>query len=229
MFFAWHDSSMLIFRTHYKEFQDWIAQDVNFQEYWSKQLTKIISHGEYKNIYSRFKKHLIHVLTWRLLHVEILPPRTFPEKIKTTAPSQFTIVRFCQNWAFSTKYSDAKQLSCLPLSFFHWIGDKPFEAGTAPGSIEQVYQSTIIYNASPSFMRLSTPGQSRKITKIGPKLTGPVWKMTKKPPTPWVSIILWVEIIWFIDLPRPYSGQSGIFIINLLLFENNLESDWISR
>ena len=138
-------------------------------------------------------------------------------------------VRFRQNWAFSNQIFWRQTIILLPLSFFHWIGDKPFEAGTAPGSIEQVYQSTIIYNASPSFMRLSTPGQSRKITKIGPKLTGPVWKMTKKPPTPWVSIILWVEIIWFIDLPRPYSGQSGIFIKNLLLFENNLESDWISR
>ena len=68
-------------------------------------------------------------------------------------------VRFRQNWAFSNQIFWRQTIILLPLSFFHWIGDKPFLAGSpspCPGCWGPSYQSTIISNASPSFMRLST-------------------------------------------------------------------------
>ena len=133
MFFAWHDSSMLIFRTHYKEFQDWLAQDVNFQEYWSKQLTKIISHGEYKNIYSRFKKHLIHVLTWRLLHVEILPLAPFPRKLKPPLPVNLPLFVFVKIGHFQPNILTPNNYPVCLFPFSIELAINPFLGGPSPG------------------------------------------------------------------------------------------------
>ena len=62
---------------------------------------------------------------------------TFPMQLSRSHIQQFCVylpfVRFCQNWAFSNQIFWRQTIILLPLSFFHWIGDKPFLA-MAPSS-----------------------------------------------------------------------------------------------
>ena len=123
-------------------------------------------------------------------------------------------VRFRQNWAFSNQIFWRQTIILLPLSFFHWIGDKPFLAGSpspCPGCWGPSYQSTIISNASPSFMRLSTPSPSpatphhRRPAKPKTHQNGRTLDCVKndqkrsaaRPPR---ENRLMTRLIWFIDL-----------------------------
>ena len=120
---------------------------------------------------------------------------------------------------FLTKFSDAKQLSCclFPLSIELAInpfpGRTPGWAGRGgAGSVARPgYQSTIISNASPSFMRLSTPSPSpatphhRRPAKPKTHQNGRTLDCVKndqkrsaaRPPR---ENRLMTRLIWFIDL-----------------------------
>ena len=138
-------------------------------------LTKIL-HKQYmifRNHYKRLQDVDWSVMKQRSLRMKNTKRSKFPKMcwksithllcnylgVLSSSSVCLPFVRFRQNWAFSNQIFWRQTIILLPLSFFHWIGDKPFLAGSpspCPGCWGPSYQSTIISNASPSFMRLST-------------------------------------------------------------------------
>ena len=153
-----------------------------------------------------------------------------------TCKLSLSFVRFCQNWTFPTKFSDAKQLACLPLSLFLWIGDNPFWPGCARGclggrgragttnqvSSSMLHRALCGYQPQASFCPLT----AQTAAKTDP---GTLWKMVRKdhrPPLPTSTSRASYDLLHMVYWPYRLDQSEAVMNI-LLFFENNVGPDWI--
>ena len=107
---------------------------------------------------------------------------------------------FCQNWTFSNQIFWRQTIILLPLSSFHWIGDKPFPRqdprlggagrGAWPGQATNQPSSRMLHRALCGYQprararppRTTAAQPNLKPTKTAEHSTA--WKMTRKDPQP---------------------------------------------
>lgn len=104
-----------------------------------------------------------------------------------TRKLSLSFVCFCQNLTFPTKFSDAKQLTCLPLSSFLWIGDNPFWILCAWGCLGGGGRARTTNQVSSSMLRRALCGYqpqasfcpltAQTAAKTDP---GTLWKMARE-------------------------------------------------
>ena len=153
---------------------------------------------------------------------------------------------FCQNWTFSNQIFWRQTIILLPLSSFHWIGDKPFprqdprlgwagrggERGQARLPInhhlECFTELYAVINPEPEPGHPAPPPPSQ--TKNPPKRPNTrlreKWpeKIRSPPPSGEPSYDSPHMVYW----PRRL-GQWGSVMNGLLLFKNKVRSDWVLR
>lgn len=130
-----------------------------------------------------------HIFSLNVLILFIHLPLT-----QITRKLSLSFVCFCQNLTFPTKFSDAKQLTCLPLSSFLWIGDNPFWILCAWGCLGGGGRARTTNQVSSSMLRRALCGYqpqasfcpltAQTAAKTDP---GTLWKMVRehhRPPLP---------------------------------------------